>query len=352
LPLPAALTACLALIRAALTPATVDSPETGQLQRPAVAPDPGQRRQLPGTYRAIQQLEAWVRWSDETQGSFLALELASLKTTALGALAAAQLLGPRYSAVLEGGAARAEGGGDLGESVGTPRLGVTSAFANLDVETQHVGIGAGWDLGMGFQAGWQPLLVMIKSATSSVAPAYRDGFTTSQSFRFARTSSTTETAIVGRVGATRVDLSPVRGHDGQNQSFAIADNGIAEWALVFDAGVDFRWYDRDVWIEHLVAQSAAPIVDLYLGLRHDQRFHRAGDLSEFDDPTGRLVFGFRVNPFRMTDRYSDAVGHTWLTFGGGFDFEGARRGPARLPSGFRIVVAGRLDLLSAWRAGE
>jgi hypothetical protein len=351
---PDALAACLDLVRAALPqPAPPLQEAAGQPQLAGVSSDPGQRRRLLATYRAVQQLEPWVRWSDETQGSFLALDLASLKTSARGALAAAQLLGPRYSAVLEGGAARAEGGGGLGPPFDVAPLGVTTAFAHLDVETQHVGIGAGWDASTVFQVGWQPLLVMTRSATSTVAPAYRDGFTTSESFRFARASTTTETAIVGRAGATRIDLSPIRNPGGDpNQSFATADNGIAEWALVFDAGLDFRWYDRDVWIEHLVAQSADPLVDVYLGLRHDQRFHRAGDLSEFDDPTGRLVFSFFVSPFRVTDRRSGTIGHTWLTFGGGFEFEGARRGPSRLPSGFRVVLAGRLDLLRAWSAGK
>ncbi|MEP7305855.1 MAG: hypothetical protein ABJA98_10080 [Acidobacteriota bacterium] len=319
-------------------------------------------RQLLGTYRAVEQLEPWVvwsvgwsvGWSDKSQpASALTLELASLKAAALAALAADRVVGPRYDVVIEGGVVDAEGGGDLGPSVNAPRLGTTSAFVRLEVETAHLDIGAGWDAGLGFQVGWQPMLTMTTSASRPVLPAYRDGFTTSQSFRFAKSSSTTETAIVGRVGATRLSLAPVLDRNSSpNQLFAIADNGIAEWALVFDAGVDFRWYDRDVWLEHLAAQTLEPLVDVHVGLRHDQRFHRAGDLSEFDDPTGRLVFGFMVNPIRITDRGAGGIGNTRLTFGGGFEFEGALRGPTRLPSGFRIVLAGRLDLPRAWTAGK
>jgi len=295
-----------------------------------------------------------VARSDKSQsGSFLTLELASLKSAALDALAADRVLGPRYGVVIEGGVANADGGGDLGQSVNAPRLGITSPFVRLELETAHVDIGAGWDAGLGFQVGWQPMLTMAKAARSSVIPAYRDGFTTSQSFRFARASSTTETAIVGRVGASRLSLAPLldRGSS-PNQPLAIADNGIAEWALVFDAGVDFRWYVRDVWLEHLTAQTLEPLVDVHVGLRHDQRFHRAGELSEFDDPTGRLVFGFTVNPIRITDRRAGGIGNTWLTFGGGFEFEGALRGPTRLPSGFRIVLAGRLDLPRTWTTAK
>jgi hypothetical protein len=36
-----------------------------------------------------------------------------------------------------------------------------------------------------------------------------------------------------------------------------------------------------------------------------------------------------------------------VTFGGGFEYEGALRGPNRLPSGFRLVLSGELDLLKA-----
>jgi len=248
---------------------------------------------------------------------------------------------------------QAEGGGDLGQSVSAPRLGTTSAFVRLEIETAHIDLGAGWDAGLGFHVGWQPMLTMTRSAMSAAIPAYRDGLATSQSFRFARASSTTETAIVGRVGATRLSLAPVLDRStSPNQPLAIADNGIAEWALVFDAGVDFRWYERDVWLEHLTAQIIEPLVDAHVGLRHDQRFHRAGDLSEFDDPTGRLIFGFMVNPIRLTDRSTGGIGNTRLTVGGGFEFEGALRGPTRLPSGFRVVLAGRLDLPRMWTAGK
>jgi hypothetical protein len=38
-----------------------------------------------------------------------------------------------------------------------------------------------------------------------------------------------------------------------------------------------------------------------------------------------------------------------LTIGGGFEYEGALRGPTRLPSGFKLLGGANLDLVRAWR---
>ena len=157
----------------------------------------------------------------------------------------------------------------------------------------------------------------------------------------------------GAWGATRLGLG--RRRSDQEPESTVYDrrrNGIASGRLSSTRASTSGGIHRDVWIEHLAAQTLDPFVDVYVGLRHDQRFHRAGDLRDFDDPTGRLLFGFTVNPIRLTDRRAGGIGNTRLTFGGGFEYEGARRGPNRLPSGFRIVLAGRLDLPRAWKTGK
>jgi hypothetical protein len=141
--------------------------------------------------------------------------------------------------------------------------------------------------------------------------------------------------VIGRVGATRLDAA------------GLAANDVADWALFFDARVELRWFDRDVWLARLTAQTLDPLVQSYVGIRHDQRFHRAGDLAAFDDPTGRLFFGFAVTPVRVGDRLGEGSGNTVLTAGGGFEFEGAVRGPTRLPSGFKILANVNIDLRRA-----
>ena len=160
----------------------------------------------------------------------------------------------------------------------------------LDFASANADLGWGWDANMIFELGRQPVFVMVKPQLASAAmPAYREAWVTSQSFSFNRTSRSVETAIVGRVGATRLDTT------------GAAANDVAEWALFFDARAELRWYDRDVWLTRLSAQTLDPLVQSYVGIRHDQRFHRAGDVAAFDDPSGRLFFGFAVTPIRVGD---------------------------------------------------
>ena len=226
----------------------------------------------------------------------------------------------KFAAVVQAGASRAD----------TPDRGVTSAVVKLDIETRHADIGRGWNFALAFDAGRQPLFAMVKTASAaSVMPAYLNGLTTRAGFRIGRATTTTETAIVGRFGTARIDSVDARP----------ASNDVGAWSALFDGQVDFRWYGHDVRLAYLEATTLAPIVDVYAGLKHDQRFHRAGDLGGFRDPTGRVVLGASVYPIRVA----------WLSVGGGVDFEGALPGTDRLPSGFRIVLAGRVDLRRALR---
>jgi len=332
---------CLQLLREALS---APQPETlAQIQHdvPGLSRDGARRRLLLHAYRAIQQLTPWVgRRAAQSGAAPLAADLAALDADARVALHQEGLLGAALGAMLRGGIVDGEPGGYVGQPPDTPSRGTVSPFARVDFETPHVDLGADWDASLGVEFGREPLLIMARNATPGIAvmPAYRDGVIASQTVRFAKASRTAETAVVGRVGATRVD------------SASVAANDVAEWALLFDAGVELRWYDRDVWLAHLAAQTLDPLLRAYVGVRHDERFHRAGDLATFDDPTARVVFSCVVNPIRLHDARAEGSGRTLFTFGGGFEFEGALRGPTRLPSGFRLLIGGNLDLGRALRA--
>jgi len=103
-PSTATLVACLDLVRTALMQPATAVPESAASKQAASS----DRRlgQLLGTYRAVEQLEPWVVWSDKSQpGSFLTLELASLKAAALAALAAERVVGPKHGVVIDAGRA-------------------------------------------------------------------------------------------------------------------------------------------------------------------------------------------------------------------------------------------------------
>jgi hypothetical protein len=65
-------------------------------------------------------------------------------------------------------------------------------------------------------------------------------------------------SVDGRAGASRID------------SAGAAANDIAEWALMFDASADLRWYGRDASLAHAAMQTLAPLGHAYVGVRHDQ----------------------------------------------------------------------------------
>jgi hypothetical protein len=239
-------------------------------------------------------------------------------------------------AVLQGGFAAADPGGYPGQPRDTPSDGTRSVFGRVEAESAHVGVGYGWDASVGFQFGWQPLLRMSKApSAAAVRPSYTNGLLAAQTIRVGRPVRSGEIAVAGRAGASRLDTA------------GAAANDVAEWALVFDASADLRWYGHDASVAHAARQTLDPLVHAWVGVRHDQRFHRAGDLSAFDDPTGRLIFGLMVNPIRVADPHA-SDGNVLLTIGGGFQFEGALRGPNRLPSGFGLSVSATLDLVRAW----
>jgi hypothetical protein len=190
-----------------------------------------------------------------------------------------------------------------------------SATAGLDVETPRLGIGRSWEVGATGGAAWRPLFAMIKATPAlAVAPAYRDGLWLSGGIRIDHFTERTETAVVARAGSARIDA----------RRAALASNDIGDWAAFFDSGVDIRWI--------------VPLVHVYAGVRHDQRFHRAGDLSAVRDPTGRIVLGAGAYPFRR-GRFSA---------GASLEFERAWLGVSRLPSAMSVELSGRLRT-SIWR---
>ena len=170
----------------------------------------------------------------------------------------------------------------------------TLAIAGGQVVTPRFFFHDGWNVrGVG-DAGWQPLFTM-----RNTTPEYREGLSVAGGLRLARTTARLETALAVRVGST---------HIADNAS----TNGSGDWAAFFEGGVDFRWL--------------APLVDVYAGLRHDNRLQRAGALSTYRDPTGRALLMVNVMPLRFGP----------VTAGVAFESETALPGTGRLPSGVTV----------------
>jgi hypothetical protein len=291
------------------------------------------------TYRAIQALRPWVKGD-----RLLIDQLTSVAADATTALNARDILGETYDAVVRTQLIRADPGGYVGEPSNAPDQGQTSAGVDLAIETKHMGLGRSWDFSLTFDTGAQPLFVMVKAPEGSVTPAFVSGLAASTGFRVARATRSTETAIVGAVGGTRLNSDVATFGSTQTESVVVAANDMSQWALFMDGSLDFRWYPRDVWLVHLETEPLDPLFHIFAGVRHDQRFHRSGDLENFSDPTGRIFFGFDVNPFRLPAR---RAGASVLTIGAGFRFEGALRESDRLPSGYQVALSANLDVLSA-----
>ena len=171
----------------------------------------------------------------------------------------------------------------------------TLGVALLEAESPRFFIHDGWNIrGVG-DAGWQPLFTM-----RGTTPEYREGLSVAGGFRLAHTTARLETALVGRIGTTHV-------------AGVTSTNGVGEWAAFFEGGVDFRWI--------------APLVDAYVGLRHDDRLQRAGALSNYRDPTGRALLSISVLPVRLSR----------VVAGVTFASETALPGTGRLSSG--VVVS-------------
>ena len=237
---------------------------------------------------------------------------------------------------MHGGVARAvpvERGGGFGAAS-------TAALAGVDVETRHATLGRMWDVAFEFAFDRQPLLSMT-NVPPETAARFTAAFTTSAAFRLAHAfASSSEVAVVGRTGVARID-----------DAAHAAANDIGPAAAFFDAKVDVRWFGRNLSLVHQTGQTLMPVLEGYVGLRHDQRFHRAGDLSAFDDPTGRVIVGAAANPIRVVARRADEHGRATLAvIGGAIDWERALRGAVQLPSGFRVMLRADVDLTAAMRS--
>ena len=196
------------------------------------------------------------------------------------------------------------------------------------METGPAEIGAGIRLAADFRLAREPRLAMLKAAGLPVAPGYVNGWTTGAALRFAHAWSRSEVSVAGALGTARLD----------SESNA-AVNDVGRWTAFYDARGELRWYRRDMPEVYRLADTLMPVVRVYGGVRHDQRFHRSGDLSSFNDPTARWVFGAVFMPLRVAP----------VSVGGGFEFETAMRSTDRLPSGLKFVIRADLDLGKALR---
>jgi hypothetical protein len=175
----------------------------------------------------------------------------------------------------------------------------TLATFRIEAGTPRFDLGDGWSIrGIG-HAGWQPLFTM-----RDTSPVYRQGISVAGGLRIAHTTARIETALAGRAGTTHV---------------SDATNG-SDWAAFFEGGVDFRWI--------------VPFVDVYAGIRHDERLRRIGALSSYRDPTGRVLLSVSVFPLRRGP----------FTAGVAIESETALPGEGRLPSGLTIGALFRLEV--------
>lgn len=324
---------CLQLLSQALSSPQPD--EAGDAPTTAM-----RERQLLQTWRAIDRMAPWVaRLGALGEAPVLMDEFDALEHRAHAVLRAHGLLGGSYGAAITGGVVVAEPGGQVDSIPGSATHGVKTGYVSLAAETRPSHLGLGWWAGFGLRLGRQPVLAMVTSK-GGAEPIYKSGTSISTELRFAKASRVVELAAVSRAGATRIDLAPITIlSGGATRVYSAAANDIDEWALFFDARVDLRWYDREVWANRLTMVTLDPLLRASVGIRHDERFHRAGDLQPFNDPTGRVFFGFALHPLR-----AGAV-----SAGGGFEFEGALRGAHRLPSGYRVFAEGTVDLRRALR---
>lgn len=290
------------------------------------------------SWRAVERLEPWIARANRRAAPggvpVLRGEFAELEQQARSALAAHGLLGGAYAAAVTAGVASADPGNHAGGVPGAATHGLTTVFAGVASEVRPLDLGLGWAAGVGLQAGRQPVLAMVRGDTGA-EPMFKNATVVATELRFAKDSRTLELSAVSRAGATRIDLSPVRREeDSVTRTYIAAANDRDEWALFFDARFEARWYGREVWATRLNMRTLDPLLRASVGIRHDERFHRTGDLQPFNDPTGRVFFGFAFHPVR-----AGRVGA-----GGAFEFEGALRGANRLPSGYRLAAEGTLDL--------
>jgi hypothetical protein len=209
----------------------------------------------------------------------------------------------------------------------------TTWFAGVTAETARVAMPHHWDFSADAAFRREPTLTMVRVATAML-PAYLDAIATSAALRFAHTSGSVETALVARIAGTHLD------HD---QRLAVADNTIGAWTFFVDAIGELRWYGPSGRTLH-GGHPPMPLVSAYVGVKHDQRFHRAGDLSNFDDPTGRIEGGFFIAAWRGANRHGVGA----MSFGAGANAETALDGENRLPGGFRVFARAAIDLPNAF----
>ena len=239
-----------------------------------------------------------------------------------------------FASVLTGGVALAEPGGQRGGTPGATTHGTTTAFVLAEAETRPLHLGLGWYGGVGISGGSMPVLAMV-TAGQVAEPMYKRGTVVATALRFSKSSRVIDLAGVARAGSARISIAPVTLNEhGTTRVYAAAANDIDEWALFFDARCEIRWYDRDVATKRRTMHTLDPLLRASVGLRHDERFHRTGDLQPFADPTGRVFFDTAFHPVRTHG----------VSVGASFAFEGALRGDYRLPSGYRLALESTADL--------
>lgn len=354
-PTPAELHRCFDLIERRLSDGATAAPEgvRGASAADRLAANASDVELLQ-TWRALELLWPWVSHLsyilDSPARSELNEAYDALERRARTTLQQERLLGGSMAAALSGGLTLADPGGQAGSTPGAATHGIKTVHLGFETEMRPLSMPLGLTAALGLRVARQPVLAFVRNpavsaSTPSAEPVYRNGIAMNGELRFAHAFRSAELASASRAGAVRVGLDPVtittRGTNNitTTKNYAAADNDIDEWALFFDTRLDLRWYDRPVWVKRLNMETLDPLLRASVGLRHDERFHRKGDLQPFNDPTGRIFFSVGLHPLR----------YEAFSAGGGFEFETALRGKNRLPSGYRIVLDAALDLRRAQR---
>ena len=122
------------------------------------------------------------------------------------------------------------------------------------------------------------------------------------------------------------------------------DNGTSKGELFGEVGVGFRLFDVPLNAIHAEKRQLSPVFEANAGIRWDNRFKRANDLTIFDSPSKRIYADFMINGLTVLDRRDDAAdpGRSYgLSFG--VDYEASTDGS--VPNGTRFLIRGDFDLI-------
>jgi hypothetical protein len=259
------------------------------------------------------------------------------------------------------------GGAAAGETPATaPETRNSGATAYLAFESMHFGEDAQspWgEISFDGRFGAAPAMTLVKvtaasgdgamTVSSQDALAINFGVLWNRPLRWAG-PHLGELSVAGRLGTVVLnDLGQVVDINGEKVLAFAPSNGVGRPANVYDLDVEFKLYNNPIEVVHLTKEFKSPMLLVSAGFRHDTRFRADGDLVEFDSPERRLVFRVSLNAVKFFDARNAAEPPKPVTLS--FDFEmqshwhapGATIAAPEVPTGYRFLIRGDLDILKA-----